>query len=107
MRSDEDPEDRAPGLARERTDLAWTRTAVSFTALGAAMLRGSPAVGLLVVAVGAAVYGLGYLAARPAPGGRGRLSRGRSAALITLATAGVSVLALAVALWTALSPAAR
>ncbi len=36
-----DIEDRDPGLARERTDLAWTRTAISFSALGAVMMRTS------------------------------------------------------------------
>ena len=29
-----DPEERDPGLARERTALSWTRTAISFAALG-------------------------------------------------------------------------
>ncbi len=96
--------DRDSGAARVRTELAWTRTAVSFAALGAAILRTGTAAGtvagLLVMAAGAAVCGLGYLSARPSPTGHGRLSGGRSAALITVATALVSVLALIVAVTT-------
>jgi hypothetical protein len=54
--SSDDIEDRDPGLARERTDLAWTRTAISYAALGAVMLHTS-AIGL-VVATGVGVWGL-------------------------------------------------
>jgi uncharacterized membrane protein YidH (DUF202 family) len=53
----DDVEDRDPGLARERTDLAWTRTAISFAALGAAMLRSNAITGALVMLTGAAVLG--------------------------------------------------
>ena len=34
-----DYEDADPGLARVRTSLAWTRTALSFAAVGAVALR--------------------------------------------------------------------
>jgi uncharacterized membrane protein YidH (DUF202 family) len=37
-----DLEDLQPGLARERTELAWTRTAVSFAAVGVAILKTNP-----------------------------------------------------------------
>ena len=42
----DDIEDRDPGLARERTDLAWTRSAISFAALGAAMLHTNAVAGV-------------------------------------------------------------
>jgi uncharacterized membrane protein YidH (DUF202 family) len=38
----DDIEYAGPGLARERTELAWTRTAIAFAALGAAILRYRP-----------------------------------------------------------------
>jgi len=50
-----------PGLARERTELAWTRTAIAFAALGAALLKFRPVVGLLVLVLSAVVWRLGRL----------------------------------------------
>jgi uncharacterized membrane protein YidH (DUF202 family) len=61
----EDIEDIDPGLARERTELAWTRTAISFAALGGAMLRYRPAIGVPVLIVGAVIWKLGRLPSRP------------------------------------------
>ena len=94
-----DMEERDPGLARERTELAWTRTAISFAAVGAAILRTNASVGALVVAMSAAIWGLGRLAAR---GGRDPrevpgAARRRTLRLITAATALVSLAALAIA----------
>ncbi len=96
----DDIEDRDPGLARERTDLAWTRTAISFAALGAAMLRSSTAAGAVVMAIGAAVWGLGQLSARDTdPAAHRRwLDHRRTVRLITAATTLMSVLALILAL---------
>lgn len=65
-RPDDDPEERDPGLARERTSLAWTRTAISFAALGGAVLKANVISGLLVLAVAPVVWQLG------------RVSRGRA-----------------------------
>jgi uncharacterized membrane protein YidH (DUF202 family) len=55
----DDPEERAPGLARERTSLAWTRTAVAFAALGGTMLKANVLTGLLVLAVAPVIWQLG------------------------------------------------
>lgn len=96
----EDIEDRDPGLARERTDLAWTRTSISFAALGAAMLRTNAVAGVLVLTTAVAVWLLGQVSARdlqPAVRPR-RLSHRRTVQLITLATTGMSLLALLIAL---------
>jgi uncharacterized membrane protein YidH (DUF202 family) len=89
-------EEADPGLARERTDLAWTRTAISFAALGGAILKTTPLAGVLVLAMAASVWGLGRLSRRYE-----RLTdRDRSRLLlpITLAVAFVSLAALALAL---------
>ncbi len=42
----EDMEDIDPGLARERTVLAWSRTGLSFLALGGILVRVDPLAGL-------------------------------------------------------------
>ena len=95
----DDPEDRDPGLARERTSLAWTRTAISFAALGAAMLRVS-LTGLLVLAAAGAIWGVGRLSAPPGPAARGHrwhLPRHLVPPTVTAATLLTALLALVLA----------
>jgi uncharacterized membrane protein YidH (DUF202 family) len=83
-----DREDADPGLARIRTSLAWTRTALSFAAVGAVMLRKDVIAGLLIIATAPVIWRLGRLAHhRP-----GRLR------LVTATIVAVSLVALAVAL---------
>src|ERR1700684_2307193 len=53
-------EDR--GLARERTALAWTRTALSFGALGGVILKSHVIIGLIVLALVPVVWQVGRLA---------------------------------------------
>jgi len=53
------PEERDPGLARERTSLSWTRTAVSFAALGGTVLKENVITGLIILAVVPVVWQLG------------------------------------------------
>ena len=50
------------GLARERTALAWTRTAISFAAVGGVVLKREVIPGLILLALAPAVYLLGRLA---------------------------------------------
>ncbi len=95
----DDPEERDPGLARERTSLAWTRTALSFAALGGAMLKVNVFTGLVILAVAPVIWQVG------------RVSRGRSPAaglpvvgaarlfLIAISIVAVSLLCLAVAIF--------
>jgi len=47
------------GLALERTSLSWTRTAISFAALGGVMLKNNVITGLLILAVVPLIWRLG------------------------------------------------
>lgn len=55
-------DDADPGLARARTSLAWTRTALSFAAVGAVALRKDVIAGLLILATAPVIWWLGRLA---------------------------------------------
>jgi uncharacterized membrane protein YidH (DUF202 family) len=83
-----DPESRDSGLARERTLLAWTRTAISFAAVGGAVLKTHLLPGLVILATAPAIWHVGRLVHRP-----------DQLKLVTAAVVAVSLLALAVAFW--------
>ena len=97
----DDLEDADPGLARERTVLAWTRTAIAFAAVGGALLKTTPLAGLLVLAMSALVWGLGRVSGHPARPGSRRWPRHL---LITLTVTLVSLIALATVLLAGSSP---
>jgi uncharacterized membrane protein YidH (DUF202 family) len=84
-----------PGLARARTRLAWTRTALSFAAIGGVILKHNLAAGFVVLGLSALVWGVGQLAGVP---GRAGARPGRLL-VIALAVTGVSAVALALALF--------
>jgi len=77
-----------PGLARERTSLAWTRTAISFAAVGGVVLKKEIIPGLILLAVAPAIWQLGRLAYRR----QGKLK------LVTTTIVGVALVAMVVAL---------
>jgi len=77
-----------PGLARERTQLAWTRTAISFAAVGGVVLKKDVLPGLILLAVSPAIWQLGRMAYRRP----GKLK------LVTATIVAVAVVALVVAL---------
>ena len=68
MTPDDDVEDIDPGLARERTELAWHRTAISVAALGAAILKIRLAAGVTILIISAVVWELGRLSRVPGAG---------------------------------------
>jgi hypothetical protein len=84
-----------PGLARARTRLAWTRTALSFAAIGAIILKRDLAAGFVVLALSGLVWVVGRLAAIP---GQVRARPGRLLVIATAVTA-VAVVALILALF--------
>ena len=86
--SPRDREDADPGLARIRTSLAWTRTALSFAAVGVVTLRKDVIAGLLIIAAVPVIWRLGRLAHHQP----GRLR------LVTATIVAVAIVALVVAL---------
>ena len=89
-----EPRPPVPGLARERTRLAWARTALAFAAVGAVIVRRDLIIGLAVLACTPLIWFLGRVAAEPsAPGRPYRML------LVTAAVTGVALLAAAVALF--------
>jgi uncharacterized membrane protein YidH (DUF202 family) len=82
-------EDR--GLARERTALAWTRTALSFGAVGGVIVKSHVIIGLIVLGLAPLVWQLGRIAGQEPPERiAGRVK------LITVTVATVAVIALVV-----------
>jgi uncharacterized membrane protein YidH (DUF202 family) len=61
MAHPDDPEDLDPALARERTRLAWRRTAIAFAAVGGAVLKENVAAGLSVLAMAPLIWEAGRL----------------------------------------------
>ena len=102
----DDPEEAAPGLARERTSLAWTRTALSFAALGGALLKVNLVTGLIILAIAPVIWQLGRVS-------RGRYLGTELPALgatrlffITVAIVAVALLCLAITIFGKSAPGA-
>ncbi len=88
-----------PGLARERTVLAWTRTALSFGAVGGVIVKSHVIAGLAIMALAPVVWQLGRMTRNSPPPGRIKM--------IMLIVVGVAVAALAVALFSHPEPLGR
>ena len=78
---------RDAGLARERTSLAWTRTAISFAAVGGVVLKREVIPGLILLVLVPVIYVLGRLA----------YSRPEKLKLVTGTIVAVALVALVVA----------
>lgn len=86
-----------PGLARARTSLAWTRTALSFAAIGGVILKRELAAGFVVLGLSCLVWLVGRLAVVPGLSGQVRARPGPLLA-ISIAVTGVAIAALMLAL---------
>jgi uncharacterized membrane protein YidH (DUF202 family) len=95
----DDPEERDPGLAHERTSLAWTRTAISFAALGGVVLKENVITGLIVLAIAPVVWHLGR-ASQGSPAARPGLPADATRLFLIAATiVAVSLLCLFIAIF--------
>ena len=62
------PAEGIPGLAQERTSLAWTRTAIAFAALGGVVLKANLVTGLIILAIAPVIWQLGRVTRVGVPG---------------------------------------
>ncbi len=102
-----------PGMAAERTDLAWSRSGLALGACGLIVLRGLPSltghpsrpiVGAVILVLGAATWALGYWSAhqrRPSAGRPRPVATRRDLAPAAYGTAAVGTIGLALALLSA------
>jgi uncharacterized membrane protein YidH (DUF202 family) len=95
MTAPDDPEESDPGLARERTNLSWTRTAISFAAAGAAILKTHVVAGVVVLGLGLVAWGL----RRIFPSASDGAHRQRRLLTVTIVVTGVAVVALVLAIF--------
>jgi uncharacterized membrane protein YidH (DUF202 family) len=87
------------GLALERTSLSWTRTAISFAALGGVVLKDNVITGLIILAIVPLIWRLGRLSSNgPPPGGLPIVGATRLR-LITVSIVGVALLSLLIAVF--------
>jgi inner membrane protein YidH len=101
------PEGPDPGLASERTDLAWNRSALALLACGAAVLRGFPpadfsarhVVGAVILVLGGFTWAMGAYEARrrSRPGLARTVATRRDLVPVAVGTTGVGVAAFVVA----------
>lgn len=94
----DDLEDLDPGLARERTRLAWRRTAIAVTAVAIAVLKIDPVAGAPLVVTAGALWAVGPQLERTGPMSRATRPRRRAVRLIALVTLVTALVALGVAL---------
>jgi uncharacterized membrane protein YidH (DUF202 family) len=98
-RSSDDPEERDPGLARERTSLSWMRTAISFAALGGVVLKEDVFTGLAVLAITPVVWQLGRVSRGSGPRADLPIAGATRLFIISVAIVAVALLCLALAIF--------
>ena len=99
----DDPEELDAGLARERTSLSWTRTAIAFAALGGTVLKVNLVTGLVILVIAPVIWQLGRVSRGGVAGAAGQppamaeVSAARIF-LIAVSIVGVALLCLVIAL---------
>jgi uncharacterized membrane protein YidH (DUF202 family) len=97
----DDPEDRDPGLAEERTRLAWIRTAISFAAVGVALLKVDVPLGATVLALVPLIWLTGRRMSWHSPHGE---NRPRLMLFVALGIAAIAIAVLVIVLSRGNSP---
>jgi uncharacterized membrane protein YidH (DUF202 family) len=95
----DDPEERDPGLARERTSLSWTRTAISFAALGGVVLKANVISGLIILAIAPLIWQLGRVTRGDSSGATLPAVGATRLFMITVSIVAVSLLCLFIAIF--------
>lgn len=103
MNQDQDQDqdqDHDPGLAAERTRLAWSRTAISVAALGGVVLKLNVATGLAILVIAPLLWQIGRFAPSGSDATASPAARRIRIQAITASIVIVSILCLVVALVT-------
>lgn len=90
-----DQDEPGVGDPANRTRLSWTRTAVAFAAIGAAMLKSSPIAGAVVIALSLPVWAAAHRVRHAA----NAAAAASGLALVAVTVVLVAIAALAVALF--------
>ena len=105
-----DPDAPEPGMAAERTDLAWSRSGLALGACGVVVLKGlptvtgnprQPMVGAAMLIIGAVTWALGFVSSRrrrPQPGRPRAVATWRDLAPAAYGTAAVGIAGLVLAM---------
>jgi uncharacterized membrane protein YidH (DUF202 family) len=102
----DDPAEGEAGLARERTSLAWTRTAIAFGAVGGAVLKANVITGLIILALAPVIWHLGRVARGSAARAGLPVVSPTRLLLITVSIVAVALICLAVAIFGKSAPGA-
>lgn len=89
-----DIEDYDPGLARERTKLAWTRSSIAFAAIGGLILKTRPLVGAPLLILSAVIWSIGLMRRTPGQAGVAR----KRVLFVTICVTVIAIAALTIAL---------
>lgn len=95
----DDPQERAAGTVRERTSLAWTRSAIAFGALGGTVLKVNVVTGLVILAIAPVIWQLGRVSRGRYLGTELPLLGAARLLLITVSIVAVALLCLVIAVF--------
>jgi uncharacterized membrane protein YidH (DUF202 family) len=93
-----EPEQEPPGSAQDRTELAWSRTAIAFLAIGGAILKKNVIAGSVVLSLAVLIWSLHRIFPDPGAGAAADATRPRQLLLVTVTVTVVALIALGIAI---------